>query len=40
MNKLHRNRRYDEACIDYHRRKFRRRWRIALANVARKGGEL
>jgi hypothetical protein len=35
MNKLHKNRRHDDACPRYHTRKFRRRWAVALAFIAR-----
>jgi hypothetical protein len=38
MDKLLRDRRYDDACRTYYRRKFRRRFKIALARIARLGG--
>ena len=39
MNKLNRNARYDDACRTYYTRKFRRRFKIALARIARMGDE-
>jgi hypothetical protein len=40
MNKLHKNFRYDDRPIDVFRRSHRRRYKIALARIARFGGEI
>lgn len=39
MNKIHKDALHHDGCITARRRSFRRRFKIALARIARNGGE-